>query len=94
MHAVSLYRCGVCIYLGSRGKNKFFVRETSRFLALNFHHSFCFLGANYCDFFYDCSSFGSLGKGFAHGGEFPLSFLIVVDEGHGVNGPFTVLTIL
>ena len=23
-----------------------------------FHHSFCFLGANYCNLFYHCSSFG------------------------------------
>ena len=43
-----------------------------------FHHGFCFLGANYCNLFYDCSSFGSLGEVFAHGGEFPLSFLVVV----------------
>ena len=41
-------------------------------------HSFCFLGANYCNLFYDCSSLGSLGEVFAHRGEFPLAFLIVV----------------
>ena len=43
-----------------------------------FRHSFCFLGENYCNSLYDCSSFGSLGEVFAHGGEFPLSFLVVV----------------
>ena len=39
-----------------------------------FRHSFCFLGANYCNLFYDCSSFGSLGESFSHGDEFPLAF--------------------
>ena len=39
-----------------------------------FHCSFCFLGANYCNLFYDCSSFGSLGEVFAHGGEFRPTF--------------------
>ena len=47
-------------------------------------HSFCFLGANYSNIFYDCSSFGSLGEVFAHGDEFPLAFLIVVGLRHGV----------
>ena len=42
-----------------------------------FRHSFCFLGENYCNSLYDCSSFGSLGEVFAHGGEFPLAFLMV-----------------
>ena len=49
-----------------------------------FHHSFYFLGAKYCNPFYDCHSFGSLGEVFAHGGEFQLSFLIVVGLSHGV----------
>ena len=49
-----------------------------------FHHSFCFLSANYCNLFYDCGSFRSLGEVFAHGGEFPLAFLRVVGLGHGV----------
>ena len=48
-----------------------------------FDHSFCFLGANYCNLFYDCDSFGSLGEVFAHWDEFPLSFSIVVGLGHG-----------
>ena len=43
-----------------------------------FRLNVCVLGANYCNLFYDYSSFGSLGEVFAHGGEFPLSFLIVV----------------
>ena len=76
MYDVSLYRHTARIYSGSRWKISIFVRETSRYLALN--HSFCFLGANDCNRFYDCSSFGSLGEVFAHGGEFPLSFLVVV----------------
>ena len=40
-----------------------------------FHHSFCFLGTNYCYLFYDCNSFGSLGEFLLM---FPLSFLKVV----------------
>ena len=48
-----------------------------------FHRSFCFVGANYCDLFFDSNSFGSLGEVSAHGGEFHLSFLIVVGLGHG-----------
>ena len=43
-----------------------------------FRDGFCFLGANYCNLFYDCSSLGSLGEVFAHRGELPLAFLIVV----------------
>ena len=43
-----------------------------------FRQSFCFLGANCRNLFQDCSSFGTLGEVFAHGGEFPLAFLIVV----------------
>ena len=55
-----------------------------------FHHRFCFLGANYCDIFYDFNSFGSLGEAFAHGGEFHLSFLILVGlvpELNAIDGP-------
>ena len=58
---------------------------------------FCFLGANYCNLFNDCSSFGSLKEVFAHGGEFLLSFLVVVGLGHGVENyfwPVTVVTLL
>ena len=74
MYAISLYRYDVCIY-----KKDFFVRETSRFLALYFfHHSLCFLGANYCNLFYDCSSFRSLGEVSGRLGEFSLAFLIAV----------------
>ena len=43
-----------------------------------FRHTFCFLGATFCNIFSDCSSFGSWGEFFAHGGEFPLAFPIVV----------------
>ena len=35
-----------------------------------FHRSFCFLGANYRNRFYDCKTFRSWGQVFAHGGEF------------------------
>ena len=62
-----------------------------------FHRSFCFLGANDCNLFYDGNSFGSLGEVFAHEGEFPLSFLIVVGLGHRVENyscPVTVVTVL
>ena len=96
MYALSLYRYDVCIYSGNRGKNwDFCPRELAIFgIHCIFHHSFCFLGANYCNIFYDCSSFG---RGFAHGGEFPLSFLKVVGLGHGVENccwPVTVVTVL
>ena len=43
-----------------------------------FRHSFCFLRANYCNLFYDCNSFDTLGEVFARGGEFPLSIFAVV----------------
>ena len=42
------------------------------------------LSRRYCCIFYYCSSFGSRGEVFAHGGEFPLAFLVVVGYGHGV----------
>ena len=71
------YHYGVCIYSGSRGQIEIFVRETSHLWHCIFRRSFCFLGANYCSFFYHCSSFGTLGEVFVHGGEFPLAFLIV-----------------
>ena len=64
------------------GKLRFLSRRPRDFWRCLFHHSFCFRGANYCDLFYDCSSFGSLGEVFAHGGEFPLSFLKYVGLGH------------
>ena len=35
----------MCIYGGSKVQIKISVRETSRSLAFNFHHSFCFIGA-------------------------------------------------
>ena len=79
--AVMMYQ--VCICSGSKGQIEIFVRETSRFLAL-YSPYFCFLGANFCNLFYACSTFGSLGEVFAHGGEFPPSFLKVVGLGHGV----------
>ena len=84
MYAISLYRYHMCIYSGSRGKIEIFVRETRDFWHCIFHHIFCFLGANYCNLFYDCSSFGSMREVLAHGGEFSLSFLKVVGSGHGV----------
>ena len=62
---------------GSRGEIEVFVRETDIWHCI-FRHSFCFLGANYCNLFYDCSSFESLGEVFARGGDFLLAFLIVV----------------
>ena len=76
-----LFRFTVMMY---GGKIDIFVRETSRSLHCTFRHGFCFLGVNYCNLFYNCSNFGSLGEVFAHGGEFPLAFLIVGDQGHGV----------
>ena len=36
MYAISLYRCDVCIYPGSRGQIEILVGETSRSLALCF----------------------------------------------------------
>ena len=56
MYAISLYRYDVCIYSGSRGQNEIWRHRD--FWHCIFHHSFCFLGANYCNRFHDCSSFG------------------------------------
>ena len=60
------------------GKLRFWSGRPRDFWHCIFRHSSCFLGAIYCNLFYDCSSFGSLGEVFAHGGEFPLAFLIGV----------------
>ena len=82
---LSRFTVMVCVSMAVvGGKLRFFVRETSRSFALYFRHRLCFLGANYCTFFYDCSGWGSLGEDFAHGGEFHLAFLVVVAPGHGV----------
>ena len=94
-YAISLYRCVECIYGGSRRKIEFFVWETSRSMA--FYFSPQFLVSRRCNRFYDCNIFGSLGEVFAHGGEFPLSFLIVVGLGHRVEfycWPVTAVTVL
>ena len=66
------------------GKLRFLSGGPRDFWHYIFHHSFCFLGAHYCNLIYDCSSFGSLGEVFAHGDECPLAFLIVVGLRHGV----------
>ena len=99
MYAFSLYRYDVCIYGGSTvgGELKFWSGRPRGIWYCIFPHSFCFLGANHCNIFYDCDSFGSSGEVFAHGGEFPLSFSIVVGLGHGVEyycWPVTVVTVL
>ena len=62
-----------------------------------FYFSPQFLVSRRCNRFYDCNIFGSLGEVFAHGGEFPLSFLIVVGLGHRVEfycWPVTAVTVL
>ena len=63
-----------------------------------FHRSFSFLGATIVIFSaIDCNSFGSLGGVFAHWGEFPLSFVIVVGLVYGVEyycWSVTVATVL
>ena len=82
-YAISLYRCGVSIAVVG-GKLRFLSGRHRDLWHSIFSHSFCFLGANYCNLFYDCSNFGSLGEVFAHGGEFPLAFLKVGGLGHGV----------
>ena len=66
------------------GKLRFLSGRPHDFWHSIFHHGFCFLGANYSNISYDCSSFRGLGEVFAHGGEFPLAFLIVVGLGHEV----------
>ena len=40
------------------GKLRFLSGRRRDFWHSIFHHSFCFLGANFCNRFYDCSSFG------------------------------------
>ena len=47
-----------------------------------------------CNLFYDCSSFGSLGEVFAHGGEFPLAFLVVDVFAHGGEFPLAFLVVV
>ena len=74
---LSRFTVMVCVSIAVvGGKLRFLSGRPRDFWHCIFHHSFCFLGANYryCNRFYDCSSFGSLGEVFAHGGEFPLSF--------------------
>ena len=78
MHAFSLYRYGVCIYNGSGGKLRFLFEKLRDLWHCIFRHRFCFLGASYRNLFYDRSSLGSLGDGFAHGGELLFAILIVV----------------
>ena len=58
------------------GKLRFLSGRPRNFRHCTFHRSFCFLGANYCNPFYDCNNFGSWAEVFAHGGEFPRSFLV------------------
>ena len=82
MYPISLNRYDVCIYSDSRGQIVFLFGGSRDLWHCIFYHSFGFLGTNYCNIFYDCNSFGSLGEVFAHGGEFRLSFLIVVGLGH------------
>ena len=60
MYVISLYRYDVCIYSGSREQIEIFVRQTSRSLELlcvsqSFSLSI-YVGATYCNLFYDCSS--------------------------------------
>ena len=78
MYAISLYRYDVYIYSDSRGEIGFLSGRPRDLWHCIFCHSFRFVGAKYCNLFYDCSSLGSLGEVFAHRGEFPLAFLIVV----------------
>ena len=76
---LSRFTVMVCVSIAVvGGKLRFLSGGPRDFWQCIFHDSFSFLGANYCNLFYDCSSFGSLGEVFAHGGEFPLSFLVVV----------------
>ena len=65
----------VCVSVAViRGKLRFLSGRPREFWHCIFHHSICLLGANYRNRFYDCSSFGSLGDVFAHGGEFLFPF--------------------
>ena len=87
----------MCIYSGRRGQIDFRPFSFGRLRDLRhciFHRSFCFLGANYCNIFYDCNSFGSLGEVFAQGGEFPLSVIVVVGlVMDNYSWPVTVVTV-
>ena len=46
------------------GKLRFLSGRPRDLWHCTFRHSFCFLSANYCNIFYDCSSFGILGEFF------------------------------
>ena len=79
---LSRFTVVVCVSIAAVGEKLRFLSGRPRDLWHSiFRHSFCFLGANYCNLFYDCSSFG---RGFAHGGGFPLSFSKALGLGHGV----------
>ena len=82
---LSRFTVVVCVSIAAVGEKLRFLSGRPRDLWHSiFRHSFCFLGANYCNLFYDCSSFRSSGEVFAHGGEFPLAFLKFGGLGHGV----------
>ena len=87
----------MCVFLAVvGGKLRFLSGRTRDLWHCTFRHSFRFVSANYCNLFYDCNSFWSLGKVFAHGSEFPLS-LKVDGLGHGVENycwPVTVVNVL
>ena len=69
----------MCVFLAIAGEKLIRLSGRPRDLwRCIFHHRFGFQGANYWNIFYDCNRLGSLGQGFDHGSEFPLSFLIVV----------------
>ena len=71
------------------GKLRFFPGDLAIPVAVFFTIVFAFfVGPSYCNLFYDCSSFGSLGEVFALGGAFPLSFLKGVGSGHRVENYF------
>ena len=72
---LSRFTVMMCASMAVVGGKLFFLSGKPRDLwHCAFHHSFCLLGATYCNIVYDCNSLGSLGEVFAHVGEFPLSF--------------------
>ena len=97
MYAISLYHSDECIYSGSRGQIEIFCPGDLAIFGVVFFtivYAF-FVGTNYCDLFYDCNSFRSLGE-VCSWGWVSSAFLKVVGLGHGVEHycwPVTVVTV-
>ena len=83
MCAISLYHYDACIYIDSRGKSEILSGRPRDLRHCIFHHRFGFLGANHC-IFLPLEHVWEFGRVFADGGEFPLTCIVVVGLGDGV----------